>query len=79
MPQEFVNDYSFGSVLKTERQEEKIVQELALPRKEAATQFVVQYAKAGEYAVTLIYKLDGIILYNRFQNCLTISKKNLLK
>lgn len=49
-PQRLVNDYSFSSLLKTELQEQKIVQELTL-RSSPERERIVQYAKAAEFAL----------------------------
>jgi hypothetical protein len=46
----FVNDYSFGSLLKTEKQEQVLAEELALTGVETAR--IIQYAKASHYALT---------------------------
>lgn len=51
MPKEFVNDYSFGSVLKTELQEQKITKELAMGPGEARA-YAVQYGKAASFALS---------------------------
>lgn len=51
MPKEFVNDYSFISVLKTELIEQKIIKELALGPS-TAREYMVQYAKTSEYALS---------------------------
>jgi len=48
---EIVNDYSLGSLIKTEREEKLIVEELALAKKPLRA-YIVQYAKASRYALT---------------------------
>ena len=48
---EIVNDYSLGSLIKTEREEERIVEELGLAGK-ALRAYIVQYAKASRYTLT---------------------------
>ena len=48
---EIVYDYSFVALIKTERGEEKIIEELAL-RGKVLRAYIVQYAKASQYALT---------------------------
>lgn len=49
-PHLLVNDYSFGSVIKTELQEHKIVKEIGLQGQELRAH-IVQYGKAGDSAL----------------------------
>lgn len=48
---EFINAYSFSALIKTEQQEEKISAELGL-KTPVLKEFMIQYAKAGNYALT---------------------------
>lgn len=48
---DFVNTYSFSSLIKTEQEEAKISKELEV-KTPVLKEFVVQYAKAGQYALT---------------------------
>lgn len=51
-PSLFVNDYSIGALLKTEKQETKIAQSLQELKPGALKENIIQYAKAAGYALT---------------------------
>ena len=48
---EFINDYSFAVLLKTEKQEQTIAKEIKTPTK-SFKPFAIQYAKIADYALT---------------------------
>lgn len=58
-PMQFVRDYSFISLIKTEYQEQRIMQELGAEPGQLNA-YLVQYAKIGDYALTEIQKAHWI-------------------